>query len=181
MQQVTAYPMSLGDQKSFSAATSIDLSAYIRWWKPKKMHDHVQVVITESRAVNVEEPEMIEWQGKPCEPYQLPSLGVSHSRQQKPSPTSALSILFKSPLFNQMLERASSASYQDNVVNIGLKKERMNSISQGKDRIGYNESGLGLGSFHLSIQVGTAQVPSLSTLSNARPCIKSHMQNMERT
>jgi AP2-like factor (ANT lineage) len=181
VQQVTAYPMSLGDQKSFSAATSIDLSAYIRWWKPKKMHDHVQVVITESRAVNVEEPEMIEWQGKPCEPYQLPSLGVSHSRQQKPSPTSALSILFKSPLFNQMLERASSASYQDNVVNIGLKKERMNSISQGKDRIGYNESGLGLGSFHLSIQVGTAQVPSLSTLSNARPCIKSHMQNMERT
>lgn len=179
VQQVTAYPMSLGDQRSFSAAKSIDLSAYIRWWKPKKMHDHVHVVVTES--VNVEEPEMLEWQGKPCEPYQLPSLGVSHSRQQKPSSTSALSILFKSPMFNQMFERASSANNQDNIVKVGLKKEQMKSISQGKDGIGYNESGHGLGSFQLSVQIGTTQVPSLSTLSNARPCSKSHIHTMERT
>ncbi|XP_057816238.1 AP2-like ethylene-responsive transcription factor At2g41710 [Cryptomeria japonica] len=192
----TAYDMSQGDNRKFSMVTSIDLSAYVKWWQPKKFHQdltpkHVEEShsLSDQRSVNVEEPETPECPGKSCDPYQLPSLGVSHGKLHKPSRTSALSILFKSPLFKQMIQKESakkSASGQDktpcyDLGKIGLQQVQKNQINPEEHQIGCKESAHGSGCFRPSVQITSiTQVPSVSTTLECKT-MHSHLQNIEGT
>ncbi|KAH9309158.1 hypothetical protein KI387_037069 [Taxus chinensis] len=190
----TAYDMSQGDNKNFSMITNIDLSAYVKWWQPKELHHfkHAEEShsVSDQRSVSVEEPETPEFPGKFCDPYQLPSLGVSHSKLHKPSGTSALSILFQSPLFKQMLMEESAkqdASDQDKIScydlgSIGLKQGHKNSISPEEHKIECKESGHDSVHFQPSFQINSiTQVPSVSTTPPECKTMLSHLHNMEGT
>eukprot|EP01018_Ginkgo_biloba_P001136 Gb_29561 [translate_table: standard] len=183
-----AYDTSQAENRSFSMVTNINLSTYIRWWQPNKMneaeisaprHADESQSMSEERTAHVEEPETPEWPGKPCEPYQLPSLGLSHNGRHKSSPVSALSILFQSSLFKQMLERASARKGyrgQDNYAYYNLGKIRLDEgrqclISQEEHKVGCKESGCSSGPYQPHVQISVTQVPSLS---NIQECNTTH-------
>ena len=86
----------------FGTVGNFDLSSCVRWWQPNKSHEigtsaprfgDESHSMSEERPALGEEPETPEWPGQACEPYQLPSLGVSPNARHHPSPVSALSVL----------------------------------------------------------------------------------------
>ncbi|KAG6471280.1 hypothetical protein ZIOFF_072391 [Zingiber officinale] len=80
----------------------IDLTSYIRWWMPKKVHQ------TESASTEdvARELKMLECSAQSTEPYKLPSLGYPHKGKPSPQSLSACSILSQSDSFKSFVEKS---------------------------------------------------------------------------
>eukprot|EP01018_Ginkgo_biloba_P038799 Gb_19663 [translate_table: standard] len=177
-----ALEMSQGDYRGFGMIRNIDLSTYIRWWQPNKLHETETPAprvadeshsMSEEKPTQAEEPDTPEWPGRACEPYQLPSLGLSHSGRPNPSPATALSILHQSSSFKQMLERASARKHdtdQDNNAGEDVEKTKLERVLKGKECLAENivtckETGCSSGGYQPPVQTSAlfpfGQVPSV--------------------
>ncbi|KAG6469532.1 hypothetical protein ZIOFF_074257 [Zingiber officinale] len=88
----------------------IDLTSYIRWWMPKKVHQ------TESASTEdvARELKMLECSAQPTEPYKLPSLGYPLKGKPSPQSLSACSILSQSDSFMSFVEKSLNSEENKN-------------------------------------------------------------------
>lgn len=104
----------------------IDLTSYIRWWGPKKTRRSDPITKsseeTHGNSDAGSELKTFEWPSQHTEPYQLPSLGLSHKGKPFASAVSACSILAQSAAFKKMQEKASESHDVDQKNNIGHEK-----------------------------------------------------------
>lgn len=140
---VATYELPQAEFGVFGTVGNFDLSSCVRWWQPNKSHEigtsaprfgDESHSMSEERPALGEEPETPEWPGQACEPYQLPSLGVSPNARHHPSPVSALSVLNQSSSFKQMLEKVSVQKCDtDKDNNVGTALENTN-LDKGKGK-----------------------------------------------